>query len=160
MEVCVGRIVAMCQGVDVSEGQHWLKLDGGRLVVVEDGVFDDHAVGIVEQQELLREVEFAHPILIKGDVVGGEVLEVFVSLWVDGATLVLVHADVEVHIVDHDGLVQVGYQHVALVVEVVLRHDEEPVVLAGVQSSQGCRGEGAGAAAPENLPCLREIEVY
>ena len=160
METGVGRVVAMGQGVDIAEGQHRLELDGGRLVVVEDGVFDDDPVGIVEQEELLGEVELAHAILVQGDVVGGEVLEILVALRVDGPALVLVDADVEIHIVDHDGLVQVGDQHVALVVHLVLRHNEETVVFAGVQPREGGGGEGAGTAATQNLPRFREIKVY
>ena len=87
-------------------------------------------------------------------------MEVLVALGVDDASLVLAHGEVEVHVIDHDVLVEAGDEDVAFAAELVLRGDEQAVVLAGVEAAEGSGGEGTGAAATHNLALLREVDVY
>ena len=87
-------------------------------------------------------------------------VEVLVALRVYHIALVLVDAEVEVHVVNHDVLVDSGYQHVALTVDAVLRYDEEPVVFPSVEAAERARGEAAGPAAAEYLPLFRIFYVY
>ena len=150
----------MRERVDVAKGQHRLELDGGRLVVVQNGVFYDQTVAVVQEQNLFGEVELAHAVVAGGHVVGREALQVFVPLGLDGTTLVLMDAQVEVHVVDDDGLVQVGDQDVPFVADFVLRHDEQPVVFAGVQPRQRGGGEGTRTAASQDLASLGIVEIY
>ena len=66
----------------------------------------------------------------------------------------------EIHAVDHDVLIYAGDQQVAFAAEVVLRHNEQAVVFAGVKSAQGCSGKSARSAAAQYLSLLREIDVH
>ena len=66
----------------------------------------------------------------------------------------------EIHAVDHDILIYAGDQQVAFAVEVVLRHNKQAVVFAGVKSAQGCSGKSARSAAAQYLSLLREIDVH
>ena len=62
--VGVDGIVAMREAVDGTECQQRIEDEGCTLEIVQDGVFHDQSVGIVEEQQLFGEVEFAHPVEI------------------------------------------------------------------------------------------------
>ena len=155
----VGLIVFVGQLMDLTEGQQWLELEGSGLEIVEDGVFDDDAFRGVGEKYFFGEIEVADPEMVNRNEVGIEFLQIFVTLWVINSSFVLVHAQVELHIVDDDALVQSGYQHMAFTVNILLGQDEQTVVFTGVEAEQGGGGKGSRAAAADNLLFLREGNI-
>lgn len=155
----VGLVVFVCQLVNLPEGQQGLKLEGGGLEIVEDGVFDNQPFFGVGEQDFLGEVEMADPKMIDGDNVGVEFLQVFVAFGVENAAFVLVHAKVELHVIDDDALVQGGDQHMAFAIDILLRQNEQSVVFSGIETEQGGGSKSPGAAATDYFLFLREGNV-
>ena len=155
----VGLVVFVGQLVNLPEGQQRLELEGSGFEIVEDGVFDDDALRGVGEKYFLGEVEVADPEMINRYDVGIEFLQIFVSLRVIDAPFILVHAQVELHVINDDALVQSGHQHMAFAIHIFLRQDEQTMVLAGVEAEQGGGGKSPGTTATDNLLFLREGNI-
>ena len=131
LEIRANIVVGVGELVDVAEGQQRFYLESDFFHFVKEGVFDEQTVGFALEQHGLLEVELPDAVVINRHAVGGEVLQIFVAHRVDDLAFVLMDAEMEIHVVDHDVLVDAGDQQMAFAVDVVLRHDEEAVVFAG-----------------------------
>ena len=145
--------------MNLTESEQRLELESHRFHLVQDGVFDNQSLVVVEQQDFAFEVELSHAEVVGGHGVGHETLHVLVAFRVDDAALVLVDAQPELHVVHDDALVQVGDQHVAFVVDAVLRHDEQSVIFAGVEPQQRGVGKSTGAATAQQFAVFGESYV-
>ena len=143
-----------------AEGQQWLNLHTDIFHLVQEGVFDNQPIGIALEKQRFLEIEFSDTIVIHWHAVGGEFLQIFVSFRVDDFVFILVDAQMKIHAVNHDVLVDAGDQQVAFAAEIVLRHDKQTVVFAGVKTAQCSGGKSTHSAAAQNLSLLREIDVH